>query len=65
MAKNQNKTYHSVEDVLRDVLDSDVEFDSDSELGELSSDEEELINQGLDPELDVDQSRYVSFPSSS
>jgi hypothetical protein len=63
MAKASKKIYHNVEEVLQDVLDSDFEFDSDSELGDLSSEEEELINEGLDPEVDVAQSRYVFVPS--
>ena len=65
MARNSRQIYQNFEDVLRDILDSDFECDSDSELGDLSSDVEEMINEGLDPEVDVhvDQSRYV-FASS-
>lgn len=60
MASTLKKTYRCTEDVLRDVLDSDFEVDSGSEFGDLSSEEEELINVGLDPEIDIDQASYTS-----
>lgn len=58
MASNSKKIYRSVEDVLQDVLDSDFEVDSGSEIGELSSEEEDLIDQGIDLEVDKEQQRY-------
>lgn len=48
MASNKTKTYRSVED----VLDSDFEVDSGSEFGELSSEEEEMIDAGCDPQIE-------------
>ena len=58
MAKAPKKIYHSVDEVLEVVLDSDCELSSDSELGDLSSDEEQMLDEGLDPEVDVQNSRY-------
>ena len=61
MASNSTKTYRTVDDVLRDVLDSEFEVaESDSEDGELSSEEEELIDNGIDAELDIGQPRCLS-----
>lgn len=61
MASNSTKTYRTIDDVLRDVLDSEFEVaESDSEDGELSSEEEELIDNGIDAELDIGQPRYLS-----
>ena len=48
MASNKTRTYISVEDALRDILDSDFEVDSGSEFGDLSSSEEEMIDTGCD-----------------
>jgi len=59
MASNKTRTYTSVEDVLRDVLDSDFEVDSGSEFGDLSSSEEEMIDAGCDPEVESAVVRYV------
>lgn len=59
MASNNTRTYTSVEDVLRDVLDSDFEVDSGSEFGDLSSSEEEMIDAGCDPEIESAVARYV------
>ena len=59
MASNNTRTYTSVEDVLRDVLDSDFEVDSGSEFGDLSSEEEELIDAGCDPEVESAVARYA------
>ena len=58
MASNKARTYTSMEDVLRDVLDSDFEVDSPSEFGDLSSEEEEMINAGCDPEVESAVVRY-------
>lgn len=58
MALNNTRTYTSVEDVLRDVLDSDFEVDSGSEFRDLSS-EEEMIDAGCDPEIESAVARYV------
>lgn len=52
MASNKTITYRSVDEVLRDVLDSDFEVDSGSEYGELSSEEEEMIDAGCDPQIE-------------
>ena len=64
MASKNTRTYTSVEDVLQDVLDSDFEVDSGSEFGDLSSEEEELIDAGRDPEVESAVERYVQgfFP---
>lgn len=59
MASNSKKIYRPADDVLEDILNSDFEVDSDSERGELSSEEKELIDQGIDPEVLEEQSRYV------
>lgn len=59
MASNKTRIYTSVEDVLRDVLDSDFEVDSGSEFGDLSSSEEEMIDAGCDPEVESAVVRYV------
>jgi len=59
MASNKTRTYTSVEDVLQDVLDSDFEVDSGSEFGDLSSEEEEMIDAGCDPEVESAVVRYV------
>ena len=57
MASNKTKTYRSVED----VLDSDFEVDSGSEFGELSSEEEEMIDAGCDPQIESADERYVTL----
>ena len=59
MASNKTRTYISVEDALRDILDSDFEVDSGSEFGDLSSSEEEMIDTGCDPEVESAVARYV------
>lgn len=61
MAKPPKKRFLSVDEVLQEVLDSECECSSDSELGDLSSDEEEMIDEGIDPEVDVDDARYSKF----
>lgn len=57
MAKAAKRFYHSVEEVREVVLESDGELSSDSELGGLSSEEEQMLNDGLDPDVDVENSR--------
>ena len=59
MASGRKKTYRSVDDVLQDIFDSDFEVDSSSEYGDLSSEEETLIDAGVDPDLESANSRYV------
>ena len=59
MASGRKKTYRSVDDVLQDIFDSDFEVDSSSEYGDLSSEEETLIDAGVDPDLESADSRYV------
>ena len=62
MPPKPSKTYSSVQDVLNEVLDSEFEVLSDSEYGEISSEEEGLINEGFDPTLDaVDATRYFIY----
>ena len=62
MPPKPSKTYSSVQDVLNDVLDSDFEVLSGSEYGEISSEEEGLINEGFDPKLDdINATRYFVY----
>ena len=59
MASNNTRTYTCVKDVLRDVWDSDFQVDLGSEFGDLSSEEEEMIDAGCDPEVESAVARYV------
>ena len=59
MASNKTRTYFSVEDALRHILDSDFEVDLGSEFRDLSSSEEEMIDTGCDPEVESAVARYV------
>ena len=64
MPPKSSKTYSSVQHVLNDVLDSEFEVSSDSEYGEISSEEEGFLNEGFDPTLDdlhVDATRYFVY----
>ena len=54
MAKNRTKTTYNLDEALEIITDSDFEFSSDSEYGELSSSEEENIDAGFDPIVDGD-----------
>ena len=61
MPPKPSKTYSSVQDVLNDVLDSDFEVLSGSEYGEISSEEEGLINEGFDRSLTILTQQGISF----
>ncbi|KAL9977275.1 hypothetical protein ACROYT_G014664 [Oculina patagonica] len=52
MASNKTRTYIPLAEVVERVLDSDFEVDSGSEFGDLSSEEEEMIDAGCDPEVE-------------
>ena len=59
MTSNQPKPCNTLEETTVFMLDSDFVVSSDSELGELSSEEEEMINAGCDPAIELHESRYV------
>ena len=65
MAKNISKTKFTLDEVLEAVVVSDSEFSSSSEYGDLSSSEEENIDEGFDPIVDHEDAepstRFVGF----
>lgn len=58
-ASNKTQTYIPFEEVVQHVLDSDFEIDSGSEFSNLSSEEEEMIDAGWDPEVELAVVKYV------
>jgi len=60
-ASNKTRTYIPFEEVVQHVLISDFEVDSGTEFGDLSLEEEEMINAGCDPEVESAVVRYVQI----
>ena len=60
MASKQPKPWNTTEETVELVLDSDFVVDSDSEFGDLSSSEEEMIDAGCDLVVESEKPRYVS-----
>ena len=61
MAAKRQRTNIPFAEVLELVLQDDGEELSDLEYGDLSEDEEALINEGVDPDLDLAEQRYFRF----
>ena len=57
MAAKRQRTNIPYAEVLELVLQDDGEELSDLEYGDLSEDEEALINKGVDPDLDLAEQR--------
>ena len=57
MAAKRQRTNIPYTEVLELVLQDDGEELSDLEYGDLSEDEEALINKGVDPDLDLAEQR--------
>ena len=57
MAAKRQRTNIPYAEVLESVLQDDGEELSDLEYGDLSEDEEALINKGVDPDLDLAEQR--------
>ena len=57
MAAKRQRTNIPYDEVLELVLQDDREELSDLEYGDLSEDEEALINKGVDPDLDLAEQR--------
>ena len=57
MAAKRQRTNIPYTEVLELVLQDDGEELSDLEYGDLSEDEEALINKGVDPDLDLAEKR--------
>lgn len=48
MPPKPKSRYSNVAEVVEDLMDSDIEWDSDSEYGDLSSEEEDAIDESSD-----------------
>ena len=59
MGSRQPKPWNTLDETVDLMLDSDFVVESGSEIGDLSSEEEEMIDAGCDPVLESANIRYV------